>query len=400
MYGKLHTAVFPSGERFPSLLDPNTYQPRVIPTRYLIHEHRDSKAVGTLEKILRLLGWLFEWAESKGIDLEERLRDGKVLSVAELSLFCRYLRAKRNPILIGQINPQGEELYDVLSPPTFNDYIGIVEDFLIWSAHYFIPRNTPVNQIRENLETAKNAVEQAFESQRLGGKSAPKLGLTAEEVAQLREIIKPGADGNPFKQSVQFRNLVIIEFLLATGVRRGELLSLKLKHLPVGPKTTVTIERSPDDRADPRRNAPQVKTLGREIPVSRPLITLLTKYTQSHRKKGNHLYVFTSNRDGSPLNYGGVNNIFSTLVEKCFPHLEGRLHPHIMRHTFNDGLLEEADRRGWDEDKRRKVQTYLSGWTENSRMPDVYTRRQIALMAVELAEKYQSRLYEDEEAVF
>jgi integrase len=188
--------------------------------------------------------------------------------------------------------------------------------------------------------------------------------------------------------------------MLATGVRRGELLSLKLNHLPIGPKTTVTIEKSPDDRDDPRRNAPQVKTLGREIPLPREMSIILNKYTQSFRKKGRHPYVFTSNRDGSPLNYGGIHWIYSTIVEKCFPHLKGRLSPHVMRHTFNDGLLKEAIENKWDDQKRRNVQTYLNGWTENSNMPEVYTRRQAAAMAMELAELYQRSLYADEESVF
>ena len=48
--------------------------------------------------------------------------------------------------------------------------------------------------------------------------------------------------------------------MLATGIRRGELLKLKLSHLPFGPKATLTVERSPDDKEDVRRNEPQVKS--------------------------------------------------------------------------------------------------------------------------------------------
>ncbi len=397
---KLHTAVFESGERFPVLLHAGTFQPVILTTRYCVDRHRDTKAVSTLERQVRVLGWFLKWADENNLYLEERLRRGELLSPNEITGLCRYLRAKRNSVVVGSINPQGEEFYEILSPQTFNSYVGIIEEFLIWAAYAFIPRNAPTDRIRQDVEVAKEHVQKVFESQRIGGKSVPRLGLTAEEITELREVIKPGSKRNPFQRSVQFRNYVIVEFMLATGVRRGELLSLKLKHLPIGPKTTVTIEKSPDDRDDPRKNAPQVKTLGREIPLPREMIVRLNKYTQSFRKKGRHPYVFTSNRGGSPLNYGGVHWIYSTLVEKCFPHLKGRLSPHIMRHTFNDGLWKEAIENKWDDQKRRNVQTYLNGWAENSHMPEVYTRRQAAAMGMELAELYQRSLYADEERVF
>ncbi len=144
---------------------------------------------------------------------------------------------------------------------------------------------------------------------------------------------------------------------------------------------------------DVRRNEPQVKTREREIPVPKPLAVELWRYAQKYRRPGRHPYLFTSHRGGVPLDAAGVNGIFSLLVKRCFPNLQGKLHPHILRHTFNNRLMDKALELGWSDDRRNKVQTYLNGWSENSSMPEIYTRRLVEAEAMVLAEKYQAELY-------
>ncbi len=393
-----HIALFSSGERFPVLLHEDTYQPVVLPTRYVVDERRETKQPGTIIRDLRVLGWLYGWCDQCGIDLEARLRQGGMLAVGEISGFCRYLRARRNTVLIGSIGPSGQGQCGLLSPVSFNSYLGVIEDFLVWAAYEFIPAAIPVSEVRDSVETAKERIRRAFRSNKLGGRSAEqRYGLSAEEVDALRLVVKPGAAQNPFKKPLQFRNYLIIELMLATGIRRGELLKIKLHHLPQGPKTTLTIEHSPDDASDPRRNEPHVKTREREIPLPKLLAIGLWDYVRRHRRRGNHSYLFTSQRAGAPLDAAGVNWIFDLLIKRCFPHLKGKLHPHVLRHTFNQRLMEEAQTLGWSDDQRRKVQTYLNGWSEGSRMPEVYTRRLIEIQAMELAERYQATLYEHQE---
>jgi integrase len=263
---------------------------------------------------------------------------------------------------------------------------------LVWAAYQF-PSATSAKEIKYSMEIIKERLMRAFRSNRVGGESPNKRGLSEEEVIELRKVIKLGTQQNPFRRPVQFRNYVIIKLLLATGIRRGELLKLKLSHLPQGPKTTLTIERSPDDKLDSRRIEPQVKTRERNIPVLKSLSIDLWTYVQKHRKGGKHPYVFTNSRSGAPLTSVGLNWIFDVLVRKCFPNLKGRLHPHIMRHTFNDGIMMQAIALGWSDDQRRKTQTYLNGWNEGSNMTEVYSRRIIEMKAMEIAEAYQKGLY-------
>lgn len=390
-----HISIFSSGERFPVLLSAETFQPVILPTRYVIDERRETKQAGTIGRDIRVLGWFYEWSDRNGIDLETLLRNGESLTAGEITGFSRYLRARRSAPIIGTIGQASPEQFDVLSPATFNSYLAVIEDFLIWAAYEFIPVATPTGEIRDTVETAKERIRRAFRGNRMGGRTPrQRFGLTPDEVAALRQVITPGAQQNPFKKPLQFRNYLIIELMLATGVRRGELLKIKLQHLPQGPKDTLTVERSPDDKQDSRRNEPQVKTRGREIPLPKTLAIDLWKYAQQHRKRGNHSYLFTSHRNGAPLDSAGVNWIFDLIVSRCFPELKGRLHPHILRHTFNHRLVEQALLLGWSDAERHKVQVYLNGWSDGSTMPAVYSRGAIEAQAMELAERYQASLYQ------
>lgn len=117
--------------------------------------------------------------------------------------------------------------------------------------------------------------------------------------------------------------------MLATGIRRGELLKLQLQHLPVAAKTTLSVLRSPDDQLDPRRNEPQVKTRMREIPLHNSIAGMLWKYVQEHRRTRDRAQAFliTSTR-GAPLSLEGVNSIFSSIAKSRLPHL-------IHKHSLN-----------------------------------------------------------------
>jgi integrase len=282
-----------------------------------------------------------------------------------------------------------------MSPETFNSYIGVIQDFLLWAAYEFIPTSTPEETVRETLRFAVNRLKRSFRSNLKAGKSIPnRCGLSPQEIEKIRAVIEPSATTNPFKKCVRFRNWLVFELMLATGVRRGELLKLKLQHLPVGSKTTLSIIRAPDDKADPRRHEPQVKTRIREIPLHKSLARMLWRYVEQNRcvNEKAQTYVFTGTR-GDPLSLGAINWIFSSVAKTRIPNLEGKLSPHTMRHTYNEQLVEIAESLGYTQKQTEEMQRYLNGWSEISAMPTRYTRRIIEVRAMEIAESYQSQLY-------
>jgi DNA-binding response OmpR family regulator len=289
---------------------------------------------------------------------------------------CRQLRGKGMDTPIIMLTARGQEIDKVIGLEIgADDYV------------------TKPFSIRELL--ARVHVQLRRQSKRETESGAYRFGEVELNFARHQAFKK----GKPLDLSAREFEILkyFIELMLATGIRRGELLKIKLHHLPQGPKTTLTIEHSPDDASDPWRNEPHVKTREREIPLPKSLAISLWDYVRQYRRRGNHSYLFTSHRAGAPLDAAGVNWIFDLLIKRCFPHLKGKLHPHVLRHTFNQRLMEEAQTLGWSDDQRRKVQTYLNGWSEGSRMPEVYTRRLIEIQAMELAARYQAALYETEE---
>lgn len=389
-----HTAIFSSGERFPVLLYEGSGQPVVLVLRYVVDERRENKQAGTIERDVRVLRWFYEWCDKVRIRLEQRLRAGDMLTKAEVTSFCRYLRAFRHANVSGSIELHSTSQRSVvMSPETFNSYVGVVQDFLLWAAYEFIPTATPEETVRETLRFAVTRLKRSFRSNLKAGKSIPdRCGLSREEVEKVRSVIDPGATANPFKKCVRFRNWLIFELMLATGIRRGELLKLKLQHLPVGSKTSLSVIRAPDDKADPRRHEPQVKTRIREIPVHKWLARMLWRYVQQHRNTRDkyQTYLFTSTR-GGPMSSGTINWIFSFLVKTRL--FNGELSPHTMRHSYNEQLVELAESLGYTQKQTEEMQRYLNGWSEISEMPTRYTRRIIEARAMEIAENYQNQLY-------
>ncbi|GEM_PF-590198 len=396
----VHKAVFPTGERFPVILHVDSLQPAVLATRYIIDERRESRQASTLERDVRVLCWFYEWCAQVGIDLEKRLKSGDTLNSGEIQGVARWLRAGRNRKIvgtIGKVNDSSSSRIPLLQPRTFNDYLSSIESFLIWAAYEFVPKASSEAGLRKSLRGAKRRIKRAFRAFKAVGtvERAKRYGLTGEELRELRELTQPGGRRNPFREAMQNRNHLIIETMLATGVRRGELLKIRLVDLPRGPKQTISILRQPDDSDDPRLNEPRVKTRSREIPIPKTLAISLVQYVQRERGRCNHPYLFVSSRGHQPLSLAGLNNIF-LMIRKNFRVSDRSIHPHLLRHTFNDLLMEKAKASGMTDDIRLKVQNFLNGWTEGSTQSEIYTHRFVEAEAMQLLGSYQQSLWREE----
>ena len=393
----VYKAVFSTGERFPVVLHSDTLQPAVLATRFIIDERRETRQASTIERDVRVLCWLYDWCAFVGICLELLLRSGESLSVKQIQGFLRWLRSGRQNKLVGTIgavDAGADSKAVVLRPRTFNSYLSTIESFLVWAAYEFIPKTDSSEGIRKRLRDAKRRIQRAFKAYKAveSVERARRYGLTDNELQELRKLSIPGGPQNPFRKQIQNRNYLIIEIMLATGVRAGELLKMRLQDLPRGPKQTVSIVRQPDDAKDPRKDEPRVKTRSREIPIPRKLATELVGYVQKERGYCNHQYLFISSRGRAPLSRSGLSNIFSVIQAKS-PVGTRAVYPHLLRHTFNDLLMDRAKQTGMPDDVRIKVQNFLCGWVEGSSQSEVYTRRFVEAEALQLLGQYQQSLW-------
>lgn len=123
------------------------------------------------------------------------------------------------------------------------------------------------------------------------------------------------------------RNAALLELLYATGARVAEIVNLRLPQLDFSKK--LVLLRGKGDKE-------------RYVPFGKFADHILQRYTQELRQElltqyqQDHDFVFVNNR-GAPLTTAGVSYILSQLMKQSS--LNGKIHPHMLRHTFATHLL-------------------------------------------------------------
>nr|WP_295973860.1 tyrosine recombinase XerC [uncultured Bacillus sp.] len=125
------------------------------------------------------------------------------------------------------------------------------------------------------------------------------------------------------------RNAALLELLYATGIRVGECSQLRLKDVDFFLSTILVHGKGQKDRY---------------VPFGTFAHKALEKYIQFGRSEliknqDSHDYLFLNFR-GGPLTSRGIRMILNKLIEESS--LEGKIHPHMLRHTFATHLLENG----------------------------------------------------------
>jgi integrase len=128
-----------------------------------------------------------------------------------------------------------------------------------------------------------DVIERRFESYIINVRPdhARYRSLTDTQLQIIRTLIRPGAAENPFPERLQLRNWLMIELLLETGIRRGELLKLYTTDINQGSQHAyVSINDREHDPGDPRAEEPALKTHVRTVGISAQLYEVYERYIQ------------------------------------------------------------------------------------------------------------------------
>lgn len=393
------TLLLSSGERLPVILQSG--EPLFDPTVYSLTEIRGrNRAAKTIESALRSLSVFFLFLDLRKISLESRIRSGEILTLGEIEDLVRFCRLPVNrldgtsdskdsnhpPVKVKSPEKHRQRMRTADNPEnipaTAATRIRQIRDYLIWSINRRLPQIHDPSQ-RSSLDSAKRIVIEAIESRIPSGDNRGCLnqreGLDPEAVADIFKAIDPHATENPWRDGhCRYRNFLAIQWLYHLGLRRGELLNVRISDIDFR-KGTVIVARRADDPNDPRRHQPNVKTRAREIPLSTGLLDITTSYIMDHRSaiKGarKHDFLFVSS-DGTPLSIPSLAKVFVVLRGKC-PNLPQTLTAHVLRHTWNDKYSKKMDENRVPEDEEKKTRSYLMGWSETSGTAATYTRRHI-----------------------
>lgn len=414
---RVKTVLTSDGERLPMLVDSDGSPVWGAMVFVLTELRARNRASSTIENTLRALMVFQVFLEQRGIDLEQRMSSGCILGLAEIEDLVRVCRLPLKDVddagsedrifgLHGSAvaleryrSRRGVQERKEIVPAFSATRLRCIRDYLKWAAVNRMSRLDGNDEMRSALDTAIQFLVEGIDARlppvESRGVLSGREGLEPEVVSELLRVIQADSPDNPWHdEHSRHRNELIVLWLYYLGLRRGELLGVRVSDIDFR-KGTVVIARRADDKNDPRKRQPNAKTKAREIPISSGLLDRTSDYVINFRAKlsvaRKEEFLFLTSDAGRPMSISAFSKIFVVLREKC-KNLPSNLFAHLLRHTWNDRFSEEMDRRGIAEETERKTRSYLMGWSETSGSAATYTRRHIRKKAEQASLSMQEQI--------
>ncbi len=410
----VRNTVFESGERFPLLMDVRTGLPLFDPTVFVLSEFRvRNRASSTIEQVLRALKVLLLFCDKHQIDFASRMLEGQLLELGEVDALVQMCRLPMADIETPvNVSPTGTgravvslESFRARAkkglPEVAGDSAGMriryIRQFIGWLADRCLLSLSARHPSRAALLNARDTLVSGLAARIPTGKGRNRTHSrrALDDAAQERlwQIVDVNSPENPWEgRHARVRNELIVRWFMGLGVRRGELLGIKVSDMNFQ-ANEVFIARRADDPGDPRVYQPNAKTADRLLPVSDDLARRTRHYILEERRRfaaaRKHPFLFVAN-GGAPLSLRGLNKIFGILSEQ-HPELQG-VFPHLLRHVNNYNFSKNADEQGMDAEKEKKTRSQLMGWSETSGTAEIYTRRETERKAREASLQLQSKM--------
>lgn len=400
---------FKSGERH-SVLSRVGGLPVHEATLFLARSRTTGRRPNTIHRICETLALLYRWLDDSEIDLVGRLRRGQFLTAPEIHRLvdlAQYRADDASEDAMGEerqkqvvnlkavrMRRKKQEMalhpVDVANHATRLRYFSSYFEFLVGYYAATLPK-----PLKGPLESDSKTVLEGLRAQvpKVPTKRGTRQGMSEKDQALLLEVISPGSPTNPWKRPfVQYRNWLIVVLLLASGMRRGELLNLRLNDLSPNKPVLSIVRRlhTPDDR---RLIQPTPKTRERDIELRPAIMKAVWSYIAMRREipaARKHGYLIVDD-DGAELSYKNVDRIFATIRRAC-PELTIDLSSHVMRHTWNDRFSEQAELMGLSEVAEQRARNEQQGWADDSKSAATYTRRYAAKKGREISLRLQEKL--------
>lgn len=387
-----------SGERLPTLVSKSTGLPDFDTTLWVTTALRVRYASASIAQALRSVSLMYKALPN--LIFEERLREGKWISLDEINILVEAITLKSSEIgdllavgswesekspehnnkviklenLRAKMAPN-QDCNEVL-PDTSSIRMLYIRKFLKWRITRKIHHSS--GEIRDALIALRDLVDAELTSRvpRVTSRSRidSRVGISREKQSLLLDIAHPASPKNKWRANefIRRRNHLIIVFLTLLGLRRGEMLGMRVGDVkPLEQK--VYVHRRPDDGDDPRIDEPNVKRLARILPINQGAFQVFQDYliTRHDVVQGKHDFLIVA-IDGMPLSKSGFNRIFKPLQD--VPGLED-IEPHVLRHTWAENFAEDAHNAGMDDEEIQRYLELLGGWSEGSLSVRRYTKR-------------------------
>lgn len=374
--------VLGDGERYCLLVEPESGMPLFYPSLFITTQVRNrSLSIASMDAASTAINVLLTHCNELGIDLQGRIRGRRFFNPAELDAVrdaCQLRFGKHGSVAV--LSFRRSNARQRIGAGSEYTRLTHIANYLQWLSQTLLGTAVDGAAARQIDQVHRGLIGRRPIGKRSG---AVKNGPTSEQVAILHEVADPKAGRSPFKDDgVCVRNALIIDVLFYLGVRGGELLNIRISDID-WKRHQLVIARRPDEKKDPRKRQPLVKTLDRRIPLSEILVDRLHAYLVKHRNKvpgaRKHDYLFVTHKSGrtqgQPLSISGYQKVIKT-VAAAAPELEG-LHGHLLRHGWNERFSEYMDRLEHppSPEKQEAMRSYAQGWREGSGTSATYNSR-------------------------
>jgi len=381
-------------------------------TLYLDTYRTKGRAANTIHHACTALALLYRELHAAEIILLERLSAARFLTTPELERLvtaARYhiqdldesvAKDTTNVINLRRISSRRQRKEIVRTPvdsQTHASRLRYIANFLEFLSNYVGATLSRQQQrdLRTDTEFALRAFRENIPTRSRRAKLGARVGLALSEQDLVLSVVHPASETNPWTHGfIRLRNWLIVVLLLATGMRRGELLGLQIGDvMPNEPK--LKILRRADDPTDLRTHQPATKTNDRIVELSPAIMKVFLTYQHERRKikAARSIPQLIVSDEGDALSTASIDKLFRQLREAC-PGLTTRLSSHTMRHTWNERFSEQADAMKLPEVAEQRARNSHQGWSDNSKMSITYTKRHTEKTGRELALKIQKNIDE------
>ncbi|MCB4438437.1 site-specific integrase [Alteromonas sp. McT4-15] len=353
----------------------------------------------------------FEYFDVRGIDLIERVRSGTFFTKVELQDYlthCLY-RVGHTPesdshiISIKRLNTKSLDnlihatrfsLTRVASSTTKFRIKALISflSFLYENIHSGKKVSREIEARYKDCKERLSRFARKVKNDNADVKDQFEQAIPTEVYFRLLEIIKPHHQDNPWSKNSRFRNHIIVQLLIETGIRVGAACKLKISDLVADKTPRIKITRTPHDPTDTRARPPAQKTKAHVSALSPGLMQRLLLYIVTDRAKYpesvNHDFIFVSEKGktaGQPIAIQSVNYLFTQLSKS----IDFRVYPHLMRHKFQEIFEDAGVAMGLSAEGINDLRRFASGWVNNSDMVELYNEHKIAVAAYEISRNAQ-----------
>ena len=405
---KVERFKFDNGERFAILLGRDGF-PLYYPNLYsIIFLRNTGNTINTIVAVLEDIELLYLLFDKLKINIENRIKNEKLLQVNEIERICSMAYFEREYLLSQKSNKKIISFPQRIKSESLRAKILISDDCV--SKELIYRRLTNFSNYIEWLELylqpsfLSNSTK-IFKSRRPKLSKCESSEYKSFDQEQIKIILQTINRSNPQSiwnsKHVKYRNELIVYMLLYLGCRKGELLNIKLTDFNnKGGVYYITIKRNHDDKSDTRSYQPLVKTRSRSLSLNLKLKKMIDEYILKYRSilRNAELTDFLILSDqGRPLSINALDKIFTQISEKVL----FRVHAHAFRHTWNDKYTDKIQaliKSGKiTEDQAERDRAYLMGWIPGSQSARRYARRAEDQMAVEIGLEIQKKFEEENE---